>query len=140
MLSPNLVKDFIMMIKIGLLITVLFTSSQVIAFSKKPVNTKFHIEFIEISAQTRTCQGIVEQQCLMYKKLTFKNGKKKYENNEWYNFYDDIEGFIHNKKNQVILKVRVYHVPSPPADGSNARYVLDKIIETKPIIQIQNES
>ena len=79
----KILKEFKLIKKAKLLIIIILVSSDVMAFSKKPVDTKPNTEFMEISAEKKTCQGFIEQQCLMYKKLTFKNGKKIYENNEW---------------------------------------------------------
>ncbi|MDR2885157.1 MAG: DUF4377 domain-containing protein [Rikenellaceae bacterium] len=46
----------------------------------------------------------------------------------WEYFYDGIEGFTYVAGFEYCLRVKVYEVKDPPADGSSLRYVCDKVI------------
>ncbi len=80
-------------------------------------------ETIYVSGKTITCTGVIQQQCLQI----------KYSLEEDYiNFYDDIEGFQHDKRTDYIIKVKRTDVKNPPADASNYKYSLVEILEKKP--------
>lgn len=80
-------------------------------------------ETIYVSGKTITCTGVIQQQCLQI----------KYSLEEDYiNFYDDIEGFQHDKGTDYIIKVKRTDVKNPPADASNYKYSLVEILEKKP--------
>ena len=50
---------------------------------------------------------------------------------DWQFFYNGIEGFHYEEGFEYEIKVRVYGVNNPPADGSSKRYVLKSIISKK---------
>lgn len=80
-------------------------------------------ETIYVSGKTITCTGVIQQQCLQI----------KYSLEEDYiNFYDDIEGFQHDKGTDYIIKVKRTDVKNLPADASNYKYSLVEILEKKP--------
>lgn len=80
-------------------------------------------ETIYVSGKTITCTGVIQQQCLQI----------KYSLEEDYiNFYDDIEGFQHDKGTDYIIKVKRSEVKNPPVDASNYKYSLVEILEKKP--------
>lgn len=80
-------------------------------------------ETMYISGKTARCTGVIEKECL----------KIKYSLEEDYiNFYDDIEGFQHAKGTDYIIKVNRTEVKNPPADGSKYKYSLLEIFDKKP--------
>lgn len=80
-------------------------------------------ETIYVSGKTITCTGVIQQQCLQ-----IKYGLEE----DYINFYDDIEGFQHDKGTDYIIKVKRTEVKYPPADASNYKYSLVEILEKKP--------
>lgn len=76
-----------------------------------------------ISGKTARCTGIIEKECLQ-----IKYGLEE----DYINFYDDIEGFQHDKGTDYIIKVKRTEVKNPPADASNYKYSLVEILEKKP--------
>ena len=87
--------------------------------------------FLAVSHQTRACSDGVsrDRQCLLVKEIRYgENGVKTYEDKEWSNFYNQIEGFTHRKDTDTILRVKRYTVANPPADASKYAYVLDMVI------------
>ena len=87
--------------------------------------------FLAVSHQTRACSDGVSRgrQCLMVKEIRYgENGVKTYEDKEWSNFYDHIEGFTHRKDTDTVLRVKRYNVANPPADASSYAYVLDMVV------------
>ena len=65
------------------------------------------------------CTGAGSQECLLVKRNVSE---------EWQFFYGGIEGFDYEEGFEYIIEVKVYDVENPPADGSNKRYVLNRII------------
>ncbi|ENX35665.1 hypothetical protein F889_00740 [Acinetobacter colistiniresistens] len=95
--------------------------------------TPNRISYLEISPKTVKCDaGAAQLDCLQVKKVEYKDGKKAYLSQDWENFYTEIEGFNHNTNEQVLIKVKEFDIPNPPADGSSIRYVLDEVIEQTP--------
>jgi hypothetical protein len=73
-----------------------------------------------IGAETRTCTGVVEMQCMLY--------KENKNQTEWFNFYDNIEGFAYEKGYLYELEVKVEDIKNPPADASSKRYTLVRVV------------
>lgn len=73
-----------------------------------------------VAADTRTCQGVAEMDCLLVK--TDKNQA------EWQNFYSNIEGFTYEKGFEYELLVKETPIEYPPADASSIRYTLVKVV------------
>lgn len=44
----------------------------------------------------------------------------------------ELKVLIIKTSQQVLIHVKEYDIPKPPADGSSIRYVLDEVIETIP--------
>lgn len=79
-----------------------------------------HSEIWWIAAQTRTCYGVIERQCLMVKKQA---------DEQWHNFYDQIEDFNYQPGYEYRLRIAVTPIDNPMADGSDRRYTLLDILE-----------
>ncbi len=53
----------------------------------------------------------------------------KYSKNEnWLNFYDQIEGFTYEPGYDYELQVMTSNIPNPPMDASSIKYELVKVI------------
>lgn len=79
-----------------------------------------HSEIWWVSAKTRTCYGVIEQECMLVKKKA---------DAEWNNFYDQIEGFTYQPGFNYRLRIGVTPIEQPMADQSNKRYTLLDILE-----------
>lgn len=75
-----------------------------------------------VAAQKVDCTGVMPQKCYYIKIDDAK---------EWTYFYDEIEGFQHEKGFEYILEVEQEKIENPPADGSSIRYKLIKIVSKK---------
>ncbi|MCO5234226.1 MAG: DUF4377 domain-containing protein [Chitinophagales bacterium] len=61
--------------------------------------------------------------------------KKDTNQTEWENFYSQIEGFSYEKGYEYKLLIKEEKIENPPADGSNIRYILVKILSKNEVIQ-----
>ena len=85
--------------------------------------------FLEISPQTKSCQGVTTQTCLQVKEIKYnEQGLKVSQDANWKLFYDPIEGFTHNPKLEQIIRVKRYEIKKPAADQSKYAYVHDMTI------------
>ncbi|MFD0964408.1 DUF4377 domain-containing protein [Pseudofulvibacter geojedonensis] len=66
------------------------------------------------------CQGEGTQKCMQY--------KIKGEDN-WQLFYGEIEGFTYEEGYNYELEVDIEKIDNPPADGSNLKYTLRKVLK-----------
>lgn len=73
-----------------------------------------------VAAETKTCTGVGEMECLLVK--TDKNQA------EWEYFYSNIQGFNYQKGYEFELLIQETKVENPPADASNIKYTLVEII------------
>lgn len=90
--------------------------------------------FLEVAAQTQRCSHplIPNMQCLQVRELQYDaNGIRKGARGEFQHFYDSIEGYEHQPGTRNVLRVKRYRVPNPPADASNAAWVLDMVVESE---------
>ncbi|MEP6907241.1 MAG: DUF4377 domain-containing protein [Pseudoxanthomonas sp.] len=46
------------------------------------------------------------------------------------NFYDHIQGYVHQAGIRNVLRVKRHTIGNPPADGSSQVYVLDMVMES----------
>jgi len=77
-----------------------------------------------ISADTRICNaGEFQKECMLIK---WSKDQK-----EWNNFSDNIDGFNYEKGNEYELLVSEIKVENPPADASDLKFKLVKIISQK---------
>lgn len=72
-------------------------------------------EVLQVAASMVPCVGVGPRSCMQVRHA---------DNQPWTLFYDQIEGFTHVAGFQVTLRVAVYQVENPPADGSALRYRL----------------
>ncbi len=70
------------------------------------------------------CEGAGPQECLQVKDSP---------DGEWQLFYDTIEGFQWEPGFIYELRVNVYQVENPPADGSSLRYELVEVVSKTPV-------
>lgn len=91
--------------------------------------------FLEVSPKTQRCDaGVRQMQCLQVRQVKYnEQGLKSYVSSGWENFYDSIEGYEHSNNERVIIRVKKYPVKNPPADASNAAYVLDMFVEREQV-------
>ena len=88
------------------------------------------VMFYEIHPQTKSCTGLVQQQCLQVKEIRYSsNGVKTYQDANWSLFYGTIQGFQHNPKERQVIRVKRYEIKNPAADQSKYAYVHDMTIE-----------
>ena len=86
--------------------------------------------FYEIHPQTKTCTGIVNQQCLQVKEIRYnQQGLKTYQDANWSLFYDTIQGFEHHPNERQVIRVKRYTIKNPAADQSKYAYVHDLTVE-----------
>lgn len=104
---------------------------QGIATPETRYGSQAEIIFLEVSPKTQTCDaGVRQMQCLQVREVKYDaQGIKQPGNQNWQNFYAPIEGYEHRNDQRVILRVKKYPIKNPPADSSNAAYVLDTIVE-----------
>lgn len=68
-----------------------------------------------VGPETADCTGVAPMKCLQV--------KEKQEEN-WTNFYSNIEGFTYEPGYEYILKVKTEKIANPPADASSIKYTL----------------
>jgi hypothetical protein len=102
--------------------SLMFMSLLLLTFSSCMLEKEFVDKTIIISSNTTTCnKGHNDTDCLLVKwNETQKN---------WSVFYDSIVGFNYEKGKEYVLEVKVQKVLSPPADASNIRYELIRVIK-----------
>ncbi len=83
------------------------------------------LEFVTLSVAPNRmpCVGVVPTTCLVVRRLP--DSRDEY-------FYDTIGGFTFEPGYRQVIKVRVYRIPDPPADGSSLAYVLVRVLERRP--------
>lgn len=87
--------------------------------------------FLEVSPETKPCEGVAPQTCLLVRELTINStGEKTYLEKQPSYFYDSIDGFTHNPKLAQIIKVKRTEILHPAADQSQYQYTFDSIVET----------
>ncbi len=88
------------------------------------------VMFYEIHPQTKTCTGMMRQQCLQVKEIRYnQQGLKIHQDANWSLFYGQIQGFEHNPKERQVIRVKRYDIKNPAADQSKYAYVYDMTIE-----------
>lgn len=99
-------------------------------FGKKSahLNKVSEIVYLDVAPEIKPCShGAGQGECLQVKEFTRDmKGKKIYHNSNWEYFYNQIEGYQHNNKQQETIKVKKIRVENPPADGSSLKYVIQK--------------
>ncbi|NAS29909.1 DUF4377 domain-containing protein [Flavobacteriaceae bacterium R38] len=75
---------------------------------------------IWVASETKECEGVGLQQCLLV---------KDDKNKEWELFYDVIDGFNWEKGYEYELIIEESVIDNPPADGSSLRWKLITIVE-----------
>lgn len=95
--------------------------------SLAPSSTAF---ILIVNSEKVDCMGVSPMRCLQVK----KDGET-----EWENFYDAIEGFNFEAGYLYTLKVNSQKIPEQqvPADGSNIKYTLVKILEKQAKVTYQ---
>jgi hypothetical protein len=96
--------------------------------------TKYQSEpktvFLEISPETKSCTGVAPQTCMQVREVKYdEKGIKTYTDKSWSLYYGQIEGFEHNPKQRVIVRVKRFEIKNPAADQSSLADVLDMVIE-----------
>lgn len=72
---------------------------------------------------TRECRGMVVMQCMQVKQRP---------QDDWQNFFDEIEGFTYEPGYAYRLRVLKRPVADPPADGSSVSWHLLEVQEKTP--------
>ena len=78
---------------------------------------------LEVAPQTVECLGERVQRCLQVRRSAEE---------EWTNFFDPIEGFVHEEGFLYTIEVERRRVPDPPADASSFEYRLLRILSKEP--------
>ena len=76
-----------------------------------------------VAPQLVPCVGIAPQSCMLVREPAQQ---------DWQLFYDGIAGFTFEPGYEVELRVRIYRVPNPPADGSSLEYRLVRVLRKSP--------
>ncbi|GGD51207.1 META and DUF4377 domain-containing protein [Pseudoxanthomonas indica] len=89
--------------------------------------------FLEVAAETKACSHplIPNKQCLQVREIKYDDAGIKQDSGEWQNFYDEIEGYTHERGVRNVLRVNRYERKPVPADASSNAYVLDMVVETE---------
>ncbi|PTM00555.1 MAG: hypothetical protein DA394_05135 [Candidatus Arcticimaribacter sp.] len=91
--------------------------------SSANIEPELTITLMRINSYTETCQGLIEQQCLLVQEGS------AIDTDRWNYFYSEIEGFDYVAGFLYDLEVHISARPEPvPADASSLRYVLVKVI------------
>jgi len=77
---------------------------------------------MRINSYTVRCQGIIEMNCLLVQK------GDQIGTDQWYYFYDTIEGFEYEEGFQFDLDVKITEVANPAADASSKKYNLIRLL------------
>lgn len=86
--------------------------------------------FYEIHPQTKSCTGVVAQQCLQVKEIRYnQQGLKTYQDANWSLFYDTIQGYQHSPNERQVIRVKRYSIKNPAADQSKYVYIHDMTVE-----------
>jgi hypothetical protein len=78
---------------------------------------------LEVAPKRRACTGMIEMQCLMVRERVPGQPAPK-----WEPLFGNIAGFTHVPGKRFTLHVRKDHIENPPADASNTRYTLLKVL------------
>ncbi|MEN8186808.1 MAG: DUF4377 domain-containing protein [Bacteroidota bacterium] len=84
---------------------------------------------IYVADHLADCVGVAPQKCMLV--------KDKVDDN-WSNFYDNIEGFTYEEGYEYLLKVEVETIKNPPADASSLKYTLVEVLEKNKTQQEQD--
>lgn len=85
--------------------------------------------FLEVSPETKKCEGVAPQTCLQVKEIKYnEQGIKTYQDANWSLFYSNIEGYQHDPKLHQIIRVKRYEIKNPAADQSKYAYVYDMAV------------
>jgi len=103
----------------ALLILLIFASCG----SSANIESELTVTLMRINSYTETCQGLIEQQCLLVQEGS------AIDTDSWSYFYSEIEGFDYEEGFLYDLEVHISAGPEPvSADASSLRYVLVKVI------------
>lgn len=83
-----------------------------------------HVETMFIASYLATCQGFVEQECMLVKERP---------EDSWGFFYDGIEGFVYEPGYEYELVISWREIENPPQDSSNRRYRLVRLVSKTPV-------
>lgn len=91
--------------------------------------------FLEVAADTKPCSHplIPNKQCLQVREIKYDQAGGKQASGEWQNFYDEIEGYTHERGVRNVLRVNRYERKPVPADASSNAYVLDMVVESETV-------
>lgn len=90
--------------------------------------------FLEVTADTKPCSHplIPGKQCLQVREIKYDDkGLKVGTLGTFGNFYDTIEGYIHQPGVRNVLRLQRYTRKNVPADASKYAYVLDMVVESE---------
>ncbi|THU00244.1 DUF4377 domain-containing protein [Lampropedia puyangensis] len=88
--------------------------------------------FLEIAPQTRSCNdGVRARQCLEVRRVEYDDNGLRKGTGPWQLFYDEIQGFSHQRGERTVLRINRYTRSNPPADASRYVYVLDMRVSTE---------
>ena len=91
--------------------------------SSANIEPELTVTLMRINSYTETCQGLIEQQCLLVQEGS------AIDSDNWSYFYSEIEGFDYETGFLYDLEVHISARPKPVAvDASSLRYELIKII------------
>lgn len=90
------------------------------------------IVFLEVAAQDKPCSHPLQPQarCLQVRKVVYDAQGLKKEVGSWENFYDAIDGYVHEPGVRSILRLKRFTNQHAPADASRYVYELDMVVES----------
>lgn len=86
---------------------------------RRSPDSKVRTETLTVASRMVDCVGVGVRRCLVV-----KEGRSS----DWELFYDWIDGFEYEPGYEYVISVYRREIDVPPADGSNLKYVLDRVI------------
>lgn len=82
---------------------------------------------LRVNYYREQCTGLGSQNCYLVQQ------DQKIGTDEWYYFYEQIEGFEYKEGFIYTLKVRITPVANPPADASDRKYTLLEVLSKEKV-------
>lgn len=88
-------------------------------------NSNTNTSIYWINSYKTDCEGVAQKKCLLIQKGVTM------DDNQWQNFYSEIEGFDFEPGYFYKLKVKEEHLENVPADASSIKYILVEVLEKR---------
>ena len=85
--------------------------------------------YLEVAPETKSCTGSTSSTCLQVREIKFEKGARTYVNKDWTLYSGQIQGFKHDPKARVILRVKRFDAKNAVKGQSKPKDILDLVIE-----------